>query len=233
MFSRTARFYDAIYSFKDYAQEAERVHEWIEGHRSSPGSSLLDVGCGTGKHLAELSQWYQVEGLDLDGVLLDAAREKLPEVAFHQASMVDFELGKTFDAVTCLFSSIGYLSGRDEMRRAIATMAKHLAPGGVLLVEPWLYPTSFQPGHLSMLTVDEPDLKICRMAYAAQDGEVSLLEFEYLIGSPEGIVREREQHRLFMFSQQDYEEALTAVGLRVDYDPLGPTHRGLFIGIRD
>jgi ubiquinone/menaquinone biosynthesis C-methylase UbiE len=45
--------------------------------------SLLDVACGTGKHLEQLMRWYQVEGLDLDDGLLAIARERLPGVPLH------------------------------------------------------------------------------------------------------------------------------------------------------
>jgi ubiquinone/menaquinone biosynthesis C-methylase UbiE len=65
VFSRTAHLYDAIYAFKDYAAEAARLHELIEERVPGP-RTLLDIACGTGKHLAELRAWYEVEGVDLD-----------------------------------------------------------------------------------------------------------------------------------------------------------------------
>ena len=56
MFSRSAHLYDAIYSFKDYAGEAETLRALVE-ERAPGARSLLDVACGTGKHLAELRRW--------------------------------------------------------------------------------------------------------------------------------------------------------------------------------
>ena len=74
MFSRSARIYDAVYAWKDYAGEAERVHELVQARK--PGAAtLLDVACGTGTHLAELRRRYRCEGLDLDADLLAVARE--------------------------------------------------------------------------------------------------------------------------------------------------------------
>jgi ubiquinone/menaquinone biosynthesis C-methylase UbiE len=66
VFARSAAFYDLIYARKDYAAETEQVHAWIQARKRSPGSTLLDVGCGTGRHLSLLRAHYEVEGLDLD-----------------------------------------------------------------------------------------------------------------------------------------------------------------------
>ena len=138
MFTKSAAFYDALYSFKDYPGEAERLHALIQ-ERTPPASAprtLLDVACGTGHHLQYLRRWYTVEGVDLDAGLLDLARQRLPDVPLHQRDMADFDLGRRFDAVVCLFSAIGYVKTADRLRRAVACLAAHVAPGGVLVVEP-------------------------------------------------------------------------------------------------
>src|SRR6476620_1453307 len=109
MFTKSARIYDALYAWKDYAVEAQRLRDIIQGRGLSDGATLLDVACGTGAHIAHLKQYYLVEGLDLDPVLLEVARERNPEIVFHQGDMAHFKLGRRFDVVTCLFSSIGYV----------------------------------------------------------------------------------------------------------------------------
>ena len=135
MFDKSARLYDAIYSFKDYAAEAARVHELIQ-QRAPGATTLLDVACGTGKHLEHLRAHYDAEGLDLNADLLAIARERNPETKLHEVDMVDFDLDEQFDAVTCLFSSIGYVQTVERLDQAIATMARHLSARGVLVVEP-------------------------------------------------------------------------------------------------
>ena len=80
--------------------------------RARPARALLDVACGTGKHLERLAQDHSVEGMDLDAALLELALRRLPGVPLHQADMTSFELGRRFDAVVCLFSSIGYVKTR-------------------------------------------------------------------------------------------------------------------------
>ena len=171
MFARSARYYDVIYGFKDYAAEAADVHRRVQAER--PGAaSLLDVACGTGAHLLHLAQWYRCEGVDISPELLAIARERVSDAALHEADMTSFSLGRRFDAVVCLFSSIGYVGTLDRLDAAISAMAAHLEPGGVLLVEPWLQPHVWQDGHLSALFVDEADVKLARLGVATTEGRL-------------------------------------------------------------
>lgn len=74
MFSKSASYYDMLYSFKDYAAEADKVRSAIDAAKQSAGCRLLDVACGTGQHLRHLEQHFDAEGLDLDPELLALAR---------------------------------------------------------------------------------------------------------------------------------------------------------------
>ena len=229
VFSRSARLYDAVYaSIRDYPREAAELDRLIQERR--PGArTLLDVACGTGAHLDHLSG-YEAEGLDLDPEMLAVARERLPKVAFHEGDMVDFDLGKRFDAVVCMFSSIGYVRTEERLRSAVASMARHLEPGGVLVVEPWLSPEAWVDRHVGAVFVDEPELKIARMNVGEREGNLSIFEFEYLVGTPNGLERFNERHELGLFTVEQYLEAFRAAGLEVDHDPEGPMGRGLYIG---
>src|SRR5687767_15931109 len=96
MFLRSQRFYDAIYAWKDYRGEAAKLHALIQGR--NPGArTLLDVGCGTGKHLESLREHYELEGVDVDPEMVRISREHLPGVPIHEEDMVDLDLGKQFD----------------------------------------------------------------------------------------------------------------------------------------
>jgi SAM-dependent methyltransferase len=231
VFSQSARIYDAVYSWKDYTGEAERVHELVQARK--PGAAtLLDVACGTGAHLAELRRWYRCEGLDLDPDLLAVARERLPDLPLHQADMRDFDLGRRFDAVTCLFSSIGYLLTVDALEAAVAAMARHLEPGGVLVVEPWLSPEAVTVPHVGAVFVDEPELKIARVNTIEVDGRTSSFDFHYVVGTPAGVEHFVEHHELGLFTHEEQLAAFRAAGLEVEHDEEGLMGRGLYIGLK-
>jgi ubiquinone/menaquinone biosynthesis C-methylase UbiE len=229
-YSKLAKIYDALYSFKNYEAEAKRLHEIIAEKKTSPGNSLLDVACGTGTHLSFLSKHYAVEGLDLTSEMLEVARARHPQIVFHQGDMRTFDLGRRFDVVTCLFSSIGYLKSPLELREAAINMARHLQPGGVLIIEPWLTEETWKAGGVHALYVDKPDFKIARLDIPTSKGRMSVFKWHMLIGTPEGIEYLTQKHELFLFSNAEYIEAFNAAGLDVSYDDKGLMNRGLFIG---
>ncbi len=228
---RTAVYHDAVYRAlgKDYAAEARQVAEIILREKRSAGSDLLDVACGTGSHLQYLQRYFRCEGLDLAEDLLRIASVRCADLRFYCADMMHFKLEKKFDAIICLFSSIAYVQEVSRLKQTIATFTRHLEPGGVIVVEPWIYPDQWQDGLLSAVYVDEPDLKLARMMIARRDSNVSILDFHYLIGEPDGIRTVTELHRMALFTPSEYRDAFESAGLNVAYDDKGLTGRGLFI----
>ncbi len=234
MFSKSAQYYDEIYSSlgKNYSKEAEKTYKIIQKHNRSKGKRLLDVACGTGAHAGPLSRHYKVEGLDLDSKMLSIARKKHPKLRFHQGDMVSLDLHSQFNVIVCLFSSIGYVKTKSRLQKAIKSMSHHLLPGGVLLVEPWFSSKQWNVGHNHMVTVNRPKLKITRISRSLRRGNVSILEFHYLFGTPKGIEHFTEIHELGLFTHKEYLDAFKAAGLNVIHDAKGLGGRGLYIGRR-
>jgi ubiquinone/menaquinone biosynthesis C-methylase UbiE len=162
--------------------------------------------------------------------MLKVARKKFPKIRYHQGDMTDFNLSHKFDAIVCLFSSIGYVKTKAKLQKTLKTMSRHLLPGGVLLIEPWFTPKQWSVGYVHMLHVNKPDLKITRMSRSGQKGRVALLEFQYLIGTPKGIEHSSELHELGLFTHEEYTEAFQSAGLKVIHNKKGLDGRGLYIG---
>jgi SAM-dependent methyltransferase len=227
----SAAVYDAVHeSRKDYRSEAQRVHEVIQTRKSAGGSALLDVGCGTGLHGQYLEERYEFEGLDSSPEMLTVARRRLPDANFHQASMTDFDLGRQYGAVTCLFSAIGHCRSLQEMRAAVFCMASHVAPGGVLVVEPGFLRDRWIPGP------DETnflrDKGIARIIQARREGDLALLETHYFVDWPDNPRYLYALHEIGLFTAEEYAAAFIDSGLVVQHDDWGLTGRGLFIGHR-
>src|SRR4051812_46441490 len=179
--------YDLEYSFKDYATEVATI-ERIVRERSAGATTLLEVACGTGKHLEHLHTKFECEGMDLDDGLLDVARQRVPGVPLHHADMRDFDLGRQFDVITCLFSSIGFVGGPDGLASTALAFARHLEPGGVALVEPWLTPGRWMVNHPHLLTYEEPHLVLARATVSGlRDERISTTEMHYIVATPGGV----------------------------------------------
>lgn len=225
----SSQLYDLIYTrMKNYGEEAEKVRGWLQRLRPE-AESLLDIACGTGEHARHLKASYRVEGLDLSPGLLDVARAKNPDCVFHQADMADFDLGRRFDVVMSLFSSIGYVRTRERLGQTVRCLARHLNEGGLLLVEPWFTPDAWQAGKVHMVTIDEPELKVVRMSLSETRGACSYFRWHFLVGTGAGVEHFTEDHELGLFSREDMTWAFTEAGLQVRYDEAGIFGRGLYL----
>lgn len=234
MIYKTAEYYDDIYAAaeKDYRRETRLLHRLIRKFKISKGKSLLDAACGTGIHADLLSRYYAVEGVDIDTGMLAVARRKFPGLAFYEGDIVDLRLPREYDVITCLFSAIGHVRTKTRLRKAIRSMAAHLVPGGLLVVEPWFAPAQWHVGYFGMIEVQKPDYWLVRMSYSGRRRKVSLLEFEYLIGTSKGIQHIAETLELGLFEQAEYLEAFERAGLQVTHDPEGLSGRGLYLGLK-
>ena len=104
-----------------------------------PSADVLDVPTGFGRHAIPLAKLgFHVTGVDRSGVQLSEASRLAGEVEWPRWIEADFrELpfeDETFDAVLCLFSSIGY-RGEDGDRKAFAEFLRVLRPGRAVIVE--------------------------------------------------------------------------------------------------
>jgi SAM-dependent methyltransferase len=219
MFRGTAHVYDLIYEAigKDYATESSQIRSLIE--QRDPGArTLLDVACGTGGHLRHLQEGFEVTGVDLDPEMLEQARMLLPDVRLFERDMRNLDLGQTFDAVVCLFSSVGYLESTDDLDVAVTSMAHHLNDGGILIVDGWVRPDAWiDPGHVSVdVAIDDPSVKVARVVRSERTGERTVLEMHYLIATQDRVEHVIEHHRLTLFEPQAYESAFAKAGLEVE-----------------
>ncbi len=216
-YGRMARFYDAIYDAngKDYRAEAASLAD-LAAELGAGRGSLLDVACGTGRHLEGwIDRFDSLAGADASLAMLDIARERLPErVALEVADFAELDLGRRFDVVTCLFSSIGHVADEVALDRVIARLAAHVAPGRVLLIEPWLQPDQVVEGGLRHVeTAETDDGVVARASSSWRDDDALVVRFAWAVATTGGVEALEESHRLRLFTRQRYLDAVAAAGL--------------------
>jgi SAM-dependent methyltransferase len=147
--------------------------------------------------------------------MLAVARERCPGVRFHRATLTDFNLRRQFDVVTCLFGAIAYAKTATGLWRATRCLVRHLRPGGVLIVEPWVTPERFVTGRLVFDRVDDSDLKVARMYVTKRRGAVSVFDSEYLVATARSVAHFTERQELGLFTDAQYRAAFETAGLVV------------------
>ncbi|GHB16718.1 methyltransferase type 11 [Streptomyces viridiviolaceus] len=230
-----AQVYDLVHRArgKDYRAEAESVA--AAARERCPGAGrLLDVACGTGGHLRHLAELFDhVEGLELSEPMAAAARAGLPAVTIHPGDMRAFDLGATFDVVTCMFGSIGYMASTAELTQALRMFARHLEPGGVAVVDPWWFYETFRDGHVSADVVTVDGVTVSRVSHSARRGSASHMDVHFVVAEPGAGARHFvDTHVISLFSRAEYERAFREAGFTVDYLAEAPSGRGLFAGVR-
>lgn len=229
-----AEVYDLIMGGrgKDWAAEAADVAALIRT-RHGTAATLLDVACGTGAHLAAFAGLFDdVAGVELSGPMREIAARRVPAVPVHPGDMRDFDLGRTFDAVCCLFCSVGYMPTPPDLEAAIATMARHLAPGGVLVVEPWWFPERYLDGYVAGDIARDGHRVVSRVTHTTRQGRTTRMEVCYVVADGAGMRQFTEYEVDTLFTREEYEAAFARAGCAVEYLEGGPTGRGLFVGVR-
>lgn len=212
-----ARHYDLIYADKPYAEEARFVHHLLA---CGPGR-LLDVACGSGRHARELAALgWEVVGVDYSADVLEHATAGGLEV--HEQDMRALDVpGPPFDAMTCLFDSIGYPQDNDGVVAALDGMRRHLASGGRLVVEFLHAPALLAgadpvrvrrfdlPDGGTLLRVSETTLDRVRM--------VMHVDYELIELAPDGsYTREAERQSNRFFAVEEMRALMALAGLRVN-----------------
>ncbi|MFE5793567.1 class I SAM-dependent methyltransferase [Streptomyces sp. NPDC056503] len=230
-----AELYDLVHQGrgKDYEAEAASivavVREWHPG-----AGSLLDVACGTGGHLRHFEKCFgDVEGVDRSPDMLAYAARRVPGVRLHPGDMRTFRLGRTFSAVTCLFSSIGHMRTTEELAETLACFAAHVEPGGVVVVDPWWFPDTFLPGYVAGAVIEDGTRTVARVSHSSLEGNATRMSVEYLVAeSGAGIRRVSESTLITLFTREEYEHAFDRAGLTPHYLDSDFSGRGLFVAVR-
>ena len=233
-YRKLAKYYDLIYSFKDYKKEAEEISKLILKYKKNEGKSLLDVGCGTGLHIKYLKPSYDCVGVDLNEEMLKIARRNVKGVKFLQGNMLSLNIKQKFDVVTCLFSAIGYAKTAAQLRNALSEFYKHLNPGGICIIDAWFNKEHWRVGSVHLHSYDGDAVKIARVGYSAIKGELSILDEHYLIAEKnKGVMYVPDKSELRLTERKEFLQLLKEAGFQPILLKEAIMGRDRYLGIKE
>jgi SAM-dependent methyltransferase len=164
---RHADLYDLFYAGKPYPEEAGFVHRCLQQYGIGQVRRLLEIACGTGSHALVLEGFgYEIVATDYSLDMLAVARQKAArrssKVDFRHQNMRSVNLpGPPFDAVICLFDSLGYVITNEAIKQTLLGVHQSLRNGGLFIFEFW---------HAGAMLCHYEPLRLSR--YQTEKGEV-------------------------------------------------------------
>jgi ubiquinone/menaquinone biosynthesis C-methylase UbiE len=183
-----AELYDLFYADKPYAEEAAFVHACLQKYGNHAPKHILELACGTGTHSLLLEKYgYDIIATDYSKDMLAQARQKAnkngAKVNFRQQDMRFLNIPeRPFDAVICLFDSIGYVATNENIQQVLKGVRAHLCPGGLFIFEFWhagAMIRNYDPVRIRRWEV--PDGEILRISETRIDHQRQLCHVTYSI----------------------------------------------------
>ena len=165
-FNDYSKYYDLLYKEKNYTDEVQYINEIIK--LNCPNSkSILDIGCGTGKHASLLQKLgYNIDGIDLSETMLDIAKSKFGQIInFYNGDIRNFDLINKYDVIISLFHVLSYQVKNQDLEAAFKSVHKHLKEGGYFIFDCWYGPGVMNdPPSIRVRNMKDEDVEIIRIS---------------------------------------------------------------------
>ncbi len=215
-----ARYYDLLYADKDYAAETDYIAGLIRQHCPN-AKSILDLGCGTGKHAELLAQrGFRVHGVDQSEAMIARARARVQsgDVSFSVGDVTAFQSADLYDVVVSLFHVVSYQTSNESLKAMFDVASAHLSAGGVFLFDVWYGPAVLaQLPAVRVKRLEDEECTITRIAEPKTDFNRTVVEVNYSIVSTNkrtsAATGFKATHRMRYLFQPELELLLEASGM--------------------
>ena len=193
------QLYDSIYSWKNYEKESKEIATLIKNH-SPHASSLLEMACGTGRHL-EYLQSFECTGIDICSTSLGIAQKRNPHATFLVGDMQEVRVESLYDVILCLFGGISYIVP-ERLPKLINKWKHYVRPGGVFIIEPWIEESLIDFGTPFLQHAKEESFEAVRMVTPYKDVDCCVLDFHFISSVGHGITTFNQENRLYIQSHE-------------------------------
>lgn len=224
VFDAYAAYYDELYAEKDYAGDINFIRPWLP-----EGGSILDLGCGTGRHGQYLQeQGFKVYGVDQSAEMIERAKQRM---ACGCADVRKFKDVIRYDVVISLFHVASYMDSYDDLLSFIESARNNIRQNGRFIFDFWYGPAVLT--QLPRVTVKETRSFI-RIATPTMDVNTNRVMVDYkikIVPWVGGMSEIRETHTLRYWFIPELIQMLDRVGFSVEkYGPWRYDHE---LGVND
>jgi len=226
IYSKYGEYYDLIYGDKNHDGECKNLVSYFRKFSECKIKSILDVGCGTGNHAILFAEkGYSVVGIDSSEVMINQAKRKVERkglpVEFFVQDMRKLSLGRKFDAVLCLFGTLGYLINDVEILAVLNRVKNHLEAGGLFVFDFWpAYAYAGRESWRSVGEIEKDETYAVRIMYGTFNPENQQVNLTIKCNIIEGrrlTDSFQEEHRIRTFALPELAHLLNEEGFK----PLG------------
>lgn len=170
VFDDYSKYYDLLYRDKNYKAETDYICKIIKKFNPE-AKSLLDLGCGTGRHDTEFhKRGFKITGIELSEKMYSIAEknkelisDKVENLIFKNGDIRNLKLRKKYDVIVSLFHVMNYQTKNNDLDQTIKTVKKHLNTNGVFMFDFWYGPAVLQDKPVKRLKIIKDDnIKIKR-----------------------------------------------------------------------
>ena len=238
LYDSLADWWPVISPPSEYAEEAALYVDIIRTVARGPVREVLELGSGGGNNASHMKRAFALTLVEPARRMRELSRALNPECTHAAGDMRDVRLGRTFDAVF-IHDAIMYMTTEDDLRAALATVAAHLAPGGVALVAPDATTETFQEAAEHGGGDDASGRRARYLQWTlppAPDETTYSTHYAFLLSEPDGTVRAvHDVHREGLFPRATWLRLFREVGLAAKLTPrtIGGADYDSFVTSRD
>jgi SAM-dependent methyltransferase len=184
-FNLYSKYYDLLYSDKDYLLETEYVVGCLNELSDFEVKSVLELGGGSGNHAKYLTNYFDIiNGVELSPKMVQIALDrKIPNYKVLQGdiTIVNYP-NQQFDCAISLFHVISYLNTNEQLINCFKAVHNQIKSGGIFIFDVWYTPAvySLKP-ETRVKTIFEGDINITRIAKSEINYESSIVNVNYSI----------------------------------------------------
>jgi len=180
IFKNYSLYYNLLYRNKDYEGEALYIQSLLKKYGSQV-KTILDLGCGTGRHDFILSRMgYHITGIDLSESMLEEAKSRGSGINFCRGDIRSVRLEEKFDAILSLFHVISYQTENDDLVNTFTTVKEHLKDRGIFIFDCWYGPAvlTSRP-EVRIKRLEDNDIRILRISEPLLYPDKNIVDVNY------------------------------------------------------